>query len=164
MNIARHCTILSVLFLCACAALHQTKAPAPHVSNPFEITDHPAILYDGSVPRWEMTLRGVKLNDPRSAIAMSRIDYEAQGHWIVCRDGCRYRLDDKDNVSILGVWDRQVIDTLKLGSPDEIQQRFGKPQSTDDAGQVQIYRYSGGHISVLWNGLEKQTNAINISR
>src|SRR3954454_7762366 len=89
------CTVLS-----SCTAAH----PPASTADPHEIAANPAILYDKTVPIESLSLRGVKLGDPRSSIAPSRIDHESKGGWLVCRDRCRYRLDDNGHVVTLGVW------------------------------------------------------------
>jgi hypothetical protein len=131
--------------------------------SPNEITGNPAMLYDGSVPREEMTLRGVRLGDSRSAISATRIIREADGGWIVCRDGARYQISD-GVVTVLGVWDRQTLDQLGIKAPADIEARFGKSDSTDDLKDIVIYHFKSGKISVIWNGFEKQLNAVNVSR
>jgi hypothetical protein len=150
----------------ACTVLNSCTAarPSAPTAAPLEIAANPAILYDKTVPIESLSLRGVKLGDPRSSIAPSRIDHESKGGWIVCRDRSRYRLDDKGNVVTLGVWDSRILDRLNIDSPDDVTVRFGPPQSTDQAAPLQISRYANGHISVLWNTAENQLSAVNVSK
>jgi hypothetical protein len=131
--------------------------------SPTEIASNPAMLYDNSVPREEMTLRGVRLGDPQSAIRSTRILKQGDGGWIVCRDGARYQITD-GNVATLGVWDRKILDKLDLKSPADIESRFGKPDSKDDLKDVVIYHFRSGKVAVIWNDFEKQVNAVNVSR
>src|SRR5689334_6178761 len=59
-----------LMLLASCSALRPSRT-YPH--SPGEIADNPSILIDGSIPREEMSLRGVKLGDPKSAIKSTRI-------------------------------------------------------------------------------------------
>ena len=149
-----------LLATASCSALRPART-YPH--SPGEIADNPSILIDGSIPREEMSLRGVKLGDPKSAIKSSRILKTSDGGWIVCTDGARYQIND-DAVAVLGVWDRNILDKLNLKNPAEIESRFGKPESTDDLDYIVIYRYQKGKITVLWNKHEQQVNAVNVSK
>jgi hypothetical protein len=152
---------IALLLLTSCGSVvrrHSTPAIVPN-----EIFHHPSILHDSSVPRDQMTLWGVKLGDPESAIASRRILDTGREGWIKCRDGSRYRIQD-DVVATLGVWDPKILARLDIKSPAQIEARFGKPDKIDDADPVMIYRYVGGKISVLWNKQEGQINAVNVSR
>lgn len=152
---------IALLFLTSCGSVvrrHSTPAIAPN-----EIFHNPAILYDSSVPREQMTLWGIKLGDPDSSIPRARVLDTGREGWIKCHDGSRYRVQD-GVVVVLGVWDPRIIERLNITSPDQIEARFGKPDKIDNADPVMIYRYVGGRISVLWNKTEGQVNAVNISR
>jgi hypothetical protein len=148
------------MLLSSCSVLHPRSA---HIPQPNEITDNPAMLYNNTVPREQMTLRGVRLGDPRSAILRSRIVKESDGGWIVCDDGARYRVE-KDAVNALAVWDRKALDQLQIHSREDINARFGKEESIGDGGTIFVYRYAGGHLTVIWNQFEHQVDAVNVSQ
>jgi hypothetical protein len=152
--------VAAVLLLASCGGLHHETAQS---YSPSEIADNPAMLYDNSVPREEMTLRGVRLGDPQAAIRSTRILKQADAGWIVCRDGARYQITD-GSVATLGVWDRKILDQLDLKTPADIESRFGKPDSKDDLKDVVIYHFRSGKVAVIWNNFEKQVNAVNVSR
>jgi hypothetical protein len=153
--------LIPALFLLAsCAA---TPAAAPKQRLPNEIADHPQILLDGSVPLDEMALKGVKLGDPESAIAESRIEKRSDAGWIVCSDGTRYRVAD-GRVITLGAWDKEILKSLNIRSPADIEQRFGKPDSNEEVAPITIYHFKDGRLSVLWNTFENQINAVNVSK
>lgn len=149
-----------LLFLYGCASLTSHSTPP---STRAEIFHHPAILQDRSVSPDEMLLWSVKLGDPQNVIAESRISHRAEGGWIICDDGSRYRIVD-GSVATLGVWNRHVIDSFNVKSTTDLEAQFGKPESVVDAEPLKIYRYAGGRMSVLWNEREGQINAVNISR
>lgn len=152
-------SITVMLLLCSCATMRRAE---PY--SPTDIASNPAILHDGSVPRDQMTLRGVRLGDPKSAIFASRIDDpNGKGGWIICTDGSRYRIES-DIVATLGLWDVKALSRLNISSPADIEARFGKPEAVEDAGLAFIYRYAGGKVSVIWNKAEAQINAVNVSR
>ncbi|HVT89217.1 MAG TPA: hypothetical protein VHD56_10225 [Tepidisphaeraceae bacterium] len=132
-----------------------------HSTN--EITANPAILYDHSIPIDQMKLKGVGFGDGEAAISDRRVMDRGMNGWIMCRDGCRYRVDG-GAVVVLGVWDASIIEKLRIESPADIEARFGKAEKVEDADPVQIYRYNGGKVSVLWNKQEKQVNAVNLTR
>jgi hypothetical protein len=138
-----------------------TRYDYPH--TPTEITDHPEILYNGTIPRTDMAYMGVKLGDPGFAVRKERVMREAPGGWYVCRDGARYRVEDKI-VRTLGIWDPRTLERLYLESPADIEKKFGKPEQVDDLPELLIYRYHGGTMSVLWNKQEGQVNAVNLSK
>lgn len=154
------CFILALSLLASCAA----QPPAVQrelVAS--EISDHPQILFDGTVPLNAMTLRGVKLGDPGSVIDEKRVEKRSDAGWIVCKDGTRYRVVD-EKVITLGAWDPAILKPLKITSPMDIEQRFGKAESTDDVAPIVIYHFKSGRVSVLWNTFENQLNAVNVSQ
>jgi hypothetical protein len=152
---------LSVLGMVLCASCGEfTRYDFPH--TPTEITDHPEILHNNTVPRHEMAYMGVKLRDPGFSIRKERVSREGDAGWVVCREGARYRLEDKAVVT-LGVWDNRTLERLYLASPADIEKKFGKPERVDETPELLVYRYSGGKISVLWNKQESQVNAVNVS-
>jgi hypothetical protein len=155
----RICLFLGALILAGCGQF--TRFDYPH--TPTEITDHPEILYNNTVPRAEMAYMGVKLGDPGFSIRRERVLREGDAGWFVCRDGARYRAEDKTVVT-LGVWDNHTIERLNIQSPGDIEKKFGKPQRTEDIPELLIYYYDGGKTSVLWNKQEGQLNAVNVSR
>lgn len=156
--IVRSIALVGLLVLGSCSAL--MKYDHPHGMN--EIADHPQILYDGTVPRTEMALRGVKLDDPGFAIRRGR-ELRQSEEWVICRDGARYRVVE-GKVITLGVWDPSILDQLHITSPADIEKRFGKPDKIDDLQQLLVYRYAGGSLNVLWNKQEDQLNAVNVSK
>jgi hypothetical protein len=150
---------LALLIVGGCGEF--TRYDFPH--TPTEITDHPEILYNKTVELKDMAYMGVKLSDPGFAVRKERVLRESEGGWVVCRDGARYRLEDK-TVATLGVWDNRTIERLYLETPGAIEQKFGKPERIEDTPELVIHYYNGGKISVLWNKQEKQVNAVNVSR
>ena len=152
---------LALLALLAASCGPITHVEYPH--TPTEIADHPEILYNNTVKRTEMTLKGVKLDDPGFSIRPERVLQQSEGGWIVCRDGARYRAENHQ-IATLGVWDDRIIEQLHISSPEDIEKKFGKPQSTDDTPELLIYRYDNGSKTVLWNKQENQVNAVNVSK
>jgi predicted AlkP superfamily pyrophosphatase or phosphodiesterase len=136
--------------------LHRTA----HVPQAGEIADNPQVLYDHTIPVQGMSLHGIKLGDPSSAIATWRVDHE-RDNWIVCDDGSRYRIEDK-KIATLGVWDNRILSKLDIHSPDDIAARFGKPEKTDQIKDIYMYRYDDGRITVIWNKFEGQIDAVNV--
>jgi hypothetical protein len=149
--------MLSLVLLASCAMLHPRAA---HVPQPSEIADHPAILYDRTIPTTQMTLHGIRLGDPRSAIPAWRIDHE-RDNWIVCDDSSRYRIEN-NVVAALGVWDNRILYKLNIHSPADIEARFGKPDKTESVKEIVIDHYDAGRIDVIWNSFEGQINAVNV--
>ena len=146
------------MFLTSCAVQHPRAA---HESHPNEIADNPAILYDGTVPREQLTLHAIKLGDSETAIAESHIENHGTAGWIVCDNRARYRIENGKIVT-LGVWDPRILNKLNIHSPADIETHFGKPQSIDTANPLLIYNYDSGHITVLWDTTEEHVDAINI--
>jgi hypothetical protein len=105
----------------------------------------------------------VRLDDPGFSIREERVVGRGDAGWVVCRDGSRYRCEDK-TVKTLGVWDDRILDQLHIQAPEDIEKKFGKPQSVDDTEQLLIYRYANSSVTVLWNKQEAQVNAVNVSK
>ena len=156
---SRVSAILCMLTLGSCGEFTHHDYPR----TPTEITEHPEILYNKTIPRTEMVYMGVKLNDPGFSVRKERVNHESEGGWVVCRDGARYRLEDKA-VATLGVWDTRTLERLNLTSPADIEKKFGKPERVDDTPELLIHRYANGSVSVLWNKQEGQVNAVNVSK
>jgi hypothetical protein len=161
MRFSRFMLVLPLLPLLASCAAQPPAVQRELLPN--EIADHPQILFDGSVPLDAMTLRGVKLGDAGSAIDEKRIEKRADAGWIVCNDGARYRVAD-DKVITLAAWDTAILKRLNLKTPEDIELRFGKAESSEDVAPVIIYYFRSGRVSVLWNTFEKQVNAVNVAK
>jgi hypothetical protein len=151
--------LLCALILASCGEF--TRYDYPH--TPAEITDHPEILYNNTIDRKDVSYMGVKLGDPGFSIRKERVNHDSPGGWYVCRDGARYRVEDKTVVT-LGVWDTNTIERLALSSPGDIEKKFGKPERVEDTPELLIHYYNGGKTSVLWNKQENQVNAVNVSK
>jgi hypothetical protein len=163
------CAITALLLVASCGAPPKAESPertGAGDASITEIADNPGILNKRPLPREQISLRGVKLGDPESAIRESRIiKRAAEGNWTICRDGARYRIDEGNaTVVTLGVWDPAILRKLNINSPADIESRFGKPESTDQVEPITIYRYDEGHLSVLWNNRENQLNAVNVAK
>lgn len=146
--------------VCSCAVTQPRSTPA-RVEG--ELFYDPAPLTSPQFDPSGVRLWGVKLGDPVSVIPASRIRTEGAQGWIWCRDGSRYRIQEGVVVA-LGLWNQESISRLNIASPTDIEARFGKTTTIDQADPLRIYRYHGGKLAVVWNDREKLVNAINISR
>lgn len=151
---------ISICALCSCMITRPRSIPA---ASDVELFYHPQLLADKEIPLDRLTLWGVKLGDPSTAIPPARIREHARQGWVWCDRGARYRID-QGMVVTLGVWDPNLLKSFNIKSPTDIETRFGPTSSIDVAEPLRIYRYRGGKLSVIWNDREQQLNAINISR
>jgi hypothetical protein len=148
--------VMMLLMLSSCAMFHSRETLH---SN--EIADYPAILYNHSLPPDEMTLRGIKLGDPESAIPIGSIENRATDGWIVCYNRARYRIEN-GKIATLGVWDSRIIDQLNVPLIEDIEIRFGKADKIEPVNPLLVYHYDERHMTVLWNQFETKVDAVNI--
>lgn len=131
---------------------------------PFEVTANPRLLTDPSTAIDQLSVRGVRLGDPRSAISARRVLEENDLGWVFTRDGCRYRVID-GKVAILGCWDRETLEQLGIGSEDDVERVFGKPEEKLQLSHNIIsFRYQGGQKRAIWNRFEQRLVAVNLGR
>ena len=157
------CSLLLIVLVtfCGCAV---TK-PAEPAASPFEVSTNPRILADYATPIEKMTLRGVALGSPRSAIRPNRILSEDPNGWIICRDACRYRVLN-DKVVTLGAWDQQALGQLGVNDEADIEALFGKAEAVDRVDTVStkmtIYRFANGQRRASWDRILNRLSTVNI--
>jgi hypothetical protein len=152
--------LIGLSFLASCTINQPRRTPA---EGDDELFYHPQLVVDKEVPLERLTLWGVKLGDPATAIPRGRIREHARQGWLWCDRGTRYRID-QGTVVTLGIWDPTLLESFHIHSPADIEARFGPTQDIDIANPIRVYRYRDGKLAVIWTDRERQLNAINISQ
>ncbi len=157
----RNLSITILMIAVGGCASSSPSSPSDEAAAPFEISQNPSILFE-QPDRWrEFSLNGKRIGDAASVIPERQVRERTTGGWIVARDLCRYRIED-GVITGLGVWDYRIIDRLNIHSPAQVEARFGRPESREEAERFIIYRYAEGHVHVLWNNTDKRITTVNV--
>jgi len=156
----------SALFLLGCGGGQTIHPPGDtFATDTIEIADRPTVLADPAAPIDKLTLRGVRLGDPRTAISIHRKISEDDRGWIITRDSCRYRILD-DKVITLGLWDRNLLEQLGVTGEQDVARVFGPPEKSEElktlSGESVIFTYAGGNKRVIYSRFENRITAVNL--
>jgi hypothetical protein len=132
-----------------------------HTPAELEISKDPTVVYSNSDQWRSMQLYGIGLGAPEAQLPRKKIRNRNDAGWVEMRNGARY-LVKGGKVAGLGVWDQKILSKLAIKSPNDIELKFGKPESVDDLGKEQIYRYQGNHLRVMWNNFERRVTTVNV--
>lgn len=131
---------------------------------PYEVTVNPRLLIDPAAPIDQLSVRGVRLGDPRSAISPRRVIEENDFGWVYTRDLSRYRLMDGKVVTV-GCWDGSVLEQLGVASEEDVERAFGKAeQKLQLSHNIVSFHYQDGRKRAIWNRFEQRLVAVNVGK
>jgi len=121
-----------------------------------DILFHPELLLDPNMSPTDITLSGVRIGDPESAIPSSIVEKPKDKHgFIWCKGGIKFKIDD-GKVVRFNMNNPEALAKLGLGKDAEsnrkqIVARFGQPDRTDGSGlssEIYSYYYDARHLQV----------------
>ena len=155
------------LMLALGCGMGKPKATATTVdASPHELSANPTIVLTAPEEWAQMSLFGLHLGDDQTLIPPKKIHFhDDNSGWTKLIDANRYRITDDGKIDGLGMWDQKLIEKLGIADEPQIEEKFGKPNDKIKVNeQVTIYHYQGGHLHVLWNGLEKRVVGVNVMK
>jgi hypothetical protein len=168
MNTDKHtCFCLIFLALLAGCASKSKPSTSPAVDpSSHELSQNPTIVLTAPTEWADMSLFGLHLGDSDSQIPKKKIHFhDDKSGWTKLIDANRYRITTDGKIDGLGMWDQTLLEKLEIAKEEQIEEKFGKPDDKIKVNeQVTIYHYQGGHLHVLWNGLEKRVVGVNVMK
>lgn len=129
------------------------KKNKPENNNP-EILENPQILTRKDIDPNQLTLDGIKLNDPIDKISVSEKNKFKYGtHWVGDHEHFSYGADKETKTKVSEFLLRaELLKDLKITSPVKIIKTFGQPEALEKKNRSHYYFYPKQKMVVSWSG------------